>query len=137
MWFLFILILFMESPGTLFGLIAVIFTGFFAIIRYLMNFTERTNTNNMAYMEKKDAHIERISNNFSETISEHQKVTTDLSTKIGHMNDNDAQILKALERNSHTLDRALIIIDLQEKNTALKTVQKIEESKERQLQHQG
>jgi hypothetical protein len=127
----------MESPATLFSLIAVIFTGFFAIIRYLMNFTERTNKNNMAYMEKKDAHIERISNNFSITISENQKVTTDLSTKIGQMNDNDGQILKALERNSHTLERAVTIIELQEKNTALKTVQKIEESKERQLQHQG
>lgn len=118
----------MEDSGTIIQyilLVGGIFTGFFGLVKFIIGKFEKQYDRFMSYFEKKDAHIEKISQRFTDAIEENQSVTRDLATKMNTMNQNDDRILKSIESNSQTLDRAVKVIELHEKHALLKTVQEM------------
>lgn len=118
----------MEDSGTIIQyilLVGGIFTGFFGLVKFIIGKFEKQYDRFMSYFEKKDAHIERISQKFTQAVEENQSIARDLSVKMNIMNQNDDRILKSIESNSHTLDRAVKVIELHEKHDLLKTVQKM------------
>ncbi len=110
-------------------MIGGIFAGFFGLIKYILSKFEKINGKFFEYIEKKNGHLERISDRFSSTVEKNHDVIQDLSVKVDRMNENDGAIMLALknsavalDRTSGILDRAVKVIELQEKKEIMKEI---------------
>ena len=61
------------------------FTGFFALVKYFLK-----------HLEKKNGHLERITNDFNETVKNHLRHSQDTQTKLTNSNDNLTRVLERL-----------------------------------------
>ena len=76
----------MESvPYTVIGLIAAIFAGFFALIRYIMTKQEKITNSFLTYIETKNGNLERVADNFARTTEKHHDTIKQVAVELGKL----------------------------------------------------
>lgn len=80
----------MTELATILGAVGTIMLGFYAYQRNIQK-------NFLDHLEKKNGHLERIANAFSDTVKE-------ISTELGRVNEQHANIASVLERATRALD---------------------------------
>lgn len=76
-----------QIPTTTIGLIAAIFVGFFALIRYVMNKQGKTVDTFLDYIQQKNGHMERIATQFSEKVDAYHESMTKVAVELSKVTE--------------------------------------------------
>lgn len=76
-----------QIPTTTIGLIAVIFIGFFALVRYVTNKQGETVGSFLDYIQKKNGHMERIAEQFSEKVGTYHESMTKFAVELAKVTE--------------------------------------------------
>jgi len=105
----------------LIGAVGALLLALYGFMKFVISKFESMHNKFIDYIERKDAHSERQSNDFTDAVR-------DLSENVNQMNKNDDRILSALESNSIALGRAVKVLELHEKKGIIEEGRKFNES---------
>lgn len=83
-----------QVPATFIGLIAVIFTGFFALMRYVMINQSRVTNTFIDYIQQKNGHMERIAKDFGAKTEQHQEAMTLVAVELSKVTESNKAMVQ-------------------------------------------
>jgi hypothetical protein len=103
------------------GAVGALLLALYGFMKYVLDKNEKTNSMFFEYVKGKDAHTERMSNEFTAALK-------GLSENMANMSKNDDRILTALGQNSSIILRAMEILKIHENAGLVKEATKLQDS---------